>query len=84
MHVHMVYAELYKPGAGSILASVQASSELTAWLEEVDIVTADKVLGQIDDGGHQTLLQRTRQEMHAHMYMYMYTWTGSVEPLLAA
>ena len=49
VHVHI-------PGASGVLATMKSSSELTSRLEEVEIVTAHKVLGQIDDGRHQTLL----------------------------
>ena len=44
------------PGACSILSSMQPSAKLSERLQEVDIVTAHKVLGQVDDGGHEGLL----------------------------
>lgn len=47
---------MVRPRAGGILASVQASSKLSSWLKKINVVAANKVLGQIDDGGHQTLL----------------------------
>lgn len=49
--------------AGSIFASVDASTELTQWLQYVHIVTAHKVLGQVHDGHHESLLQGQREGM---------------------
>lgn len=57
IYVYVYYVHV-RPGAGSILATVKASSKLASRLEEVDVITANKVLGQVDDGGHQTLLCR--------------------------
>ena len=36
---------------------MKTSPKLSSGLEEVDVVAADEVLGQVDDGRHQTLLQ---------------------------
>ena len=44
------------PGAGGILPSVQPGSKLAAGLQEVNVVTANEGLGQVDDSGHQTRL----------------------------
>ena len=35
---------------------MQPSAELTDWLQDIHIVGANEILGQVDDGGHQTLL----------------------------
>ena len=39
----------FLPWTGGILASMEPCSKLTHWLKKVDIVTANKVLGQVDD-----------------------------------
>lgn len=44
-------------GAGGVFASVDASTELTERLQDVHVVTAHKVLGQVHDGHHESLLQ---------------------------
>lgn len=44
--------------AGSILAPIDASTELTQGLQDVHVVTAHKVLGQVHYGHHESLLQR--------------------------
>lgn len=44
-------------GARSIFASIDASTKLTQWLQDVHIVTAHKVLGQVHYGHHESLLQ---------------------------
>lgn len=43
--------------AGSILASIDASTKLTQGLQDVQVVTAHKVLGQVHYGHHESLLQ---------------------------
>lgn len=43
--------------AGSVFASVDTSTELTQRLQDVHVVAAHKVLGQVHDGHHQSLLQ---------------------------
>lgn len=40
-------------GTGRILASLQPGSKLTNGLEQIDVVGAHIVLGQVDDGGHE-------------------------------
>lgn len=59
-----------RPGAGSILATMKASSKLASWLEEVNVVTANEVLGQVYDGGHQTLLHKDRYNVDVGKYIY--------------
>lgn len=44
-------------GAGSIFASIDASTKLTQRLQDVQVVAAHKILGQVDDGHHESLLQ---------------------------
>lgn len=43
--------------AGGVFAPVDASAELTQRLQDVDVVAAHEVLGQVDDGHHQRLLR---------------------------
>lgn len=43
--------------AGSIFASIDASTKLTQGLQDVHVVTAHKVLGQVHYGHHKSLLQ---------------------------
>ena len=47
---------MQRPGTGGILSSMQSSSKLASWLEEIDVVAANEALSQVDDSGHQTLL----------------------------
>lgn len=42
---------------GSILASIDASTKLAQGLQDVQVVTAHKVLGQVHNGHHESLLQ---------------------------
>ena len=46
------------PGAGCIFPTMQPGAKLTQRLEQIDVVTPDKVLRQVDDGAHQASLQR--------------------------
>lgn len=41
---------------GSIFASIDTSTKLTQWLEDVHIVAAHKVLSQVHNGHHESLL----------------------------
>lgn len=41
------------PGAGCVLASLQPCTELSAGVQQVEVVAADKVLSKPDDGGLQ-------------------------------
>ena len=43
---------------------MKTSPKLSSGLEEVDVVAADEVLGQVDDGRHQTLLQERDETSH--------------------
>lgn len=43
--------------AGSIFASIDASTKLTQGLQDVQVVTAHKVLSQVHYGHHESLLQ---------------------------
>lgn len=43
--------------AGSIFASIDASTKLTQRLQDVHVVTAHKVLGQVHDSHHESLLR---------------------------
>ena len=45
--------------AGRIFASLQTSSKLTNRHQNIDVVTAYKVLCQVDDSCHQRLLDNT-------------------------
>lgn len=44
------------PGAGCVLASLQARAKLAAGVEQVEVVGAHKVLREADDGGLQARL----------------------------
>jgi len=44
-------------GTGGILATVEACPKLTNGLQEIHVVAANKVLGQIDDCAHKRGLQ---------------------------
>jgi len=44
-------------GAGGIFSSIDASTELTQRLQDVHVVAAHEVLGQVHDGHHESLLQ---------------------------
>lgn len=46
--------------AGSIFASIDSSTKLTERLQDVDVVAAHKVLSQVHNGHHESLL-------HGHM-----------------
>ena len=47
--------------AGSIFASIDASTKLTERLQDVHVVTAHKVLGQVHNGHHESLLHRQKK-----------------------
>jgi hypothetical protein len=63
-------------GAGRVLAALQSGTELTVGQQQIDIVGANVVLGQVDDGGHEgrlavvvrrVLSHRTGQLRHFHL-----------------
>ena len=37
---------------------MKSRTKLTDWLQQVDVVTANKVLSQVDDGHHERLLEQ--------------------------
>ena len=44
------------PGRGVVLTSLVSSSELTVWQQEIEVVTANVILGQVNNRHGQTLL----------------------------
>ena len=44
-------------GTGSVLAAMYAGTKLSDGLEYIDVVWSDKILSQVDDGSHQSVLQ---------------------------
>ena len=47
-------------GTGCIFASMETSTKLTNGKQEIQVVGAHKILGQVDDGSHQRCLKIKR------------------------
>ena len=56
----------HPPWGSSILPAMQTCPKLPNRLQKVDIVAANKILCQVDDGGHETSLKKQITEKKAH------------------
>lgn len=55
------------PCRGMVLAALSATTELSIWREEVEVVASDEILGHVDDGGCKGLLAMMVGGMLCHV-----------------